>query len=96
MPCGGGGVSALQTCLEEKLILLLPKHQLKILRDIMLLGKQIVPNIFKPKIQEYVEKFTKGQGRFQDFFQGVAEISSGGGENLPGGDEKNLAPPPSP
>ena len=24
------------------------------------------------------------QGRFQDFFQGVAEISSGGGENLPG------------
>ena len=28
------------------------------------------------------------QGRFQDFFQGVAEISSGGGENLPGGGEK--------
>ena len=24
------------------------------------------------------------QGRFHDFFQGVAEISSGGGENLPG------------
>ena len=36
------------------------------------------------------------QGRFQDFFQGVAEISSGGGENLPGGGEKNLAAPPSP
>ena len=28
------------------------------------------------------------QGRFQDFFQGVADISSGGGENLPGGGEK--------
>ena len=36
------------------------------------------------------------QGRFQDFFQGVAETSSGGGENLPGGGEKNLAAPPSP
>ena len=29
------------------------------------------------------------QGRFQDFFQGVAEISSGGGE-------KNLTAPPFP
>ena len=36
------------------------------------------------------------QGRFQDFFQGVAEISSEGGKNLPGGCEKNLAAPPSP
>ena len=36
------------------------------------------------------------QGRFQDFFQGVAEISSEGGENLPGGGEKKLAAPPSP
>ena len=36
------------------------------------------------------------QGRFQDFFQGVAEISSGGGENPPGGGEKNFAAPPSP
>ena len=36
------------------------------------------------------------QGQFQDFFQGVAEISSGGGENLPEGGEKNLAAPPSP
>ena len=30
----------------------------------------------------------KMQGQFQDFFQGVAEISSGGGENLPEGGEK--------
>ena len=35
------------------------------------------------------------QGWFQDFFQGVAEISSGGGENLPGGGEKKLASFPS-
>ena len=28
------------------------------------------------------------QGRFQDFFQEVAEISSGGGENFAGGGEK--------
>ena len=31
------------------------------------------------------------QGRFQDFFQGVAEISSGGSENLPGGGEKKFS-----
>ena len=36
------------------------------------------------------------QGLFQDFFQGVAEISSGGGENLPRGGEKNLAASPFP
>ena len=36
------------------------------------------------------------QWRFKDFFQGVAEISSGGGENLPGGGEKNVAAPLSP
>ena len=30
----------------------------------------------------------KMQGRFQDFFQRVAEMSLGGGENLPGGGEK--------
>ena len=35
------------------------------------------------------------QGRFYDFFQGVAEISSGGGENLPGGGEKIARYPPS-
>ena len=29
-------------------------------------------------------------GRFQDFFQGVAEISSGGDENLPGGGKKHM------
>ena len=38
-----------------------------------------------------VKMMTQQQGRFQDFFQGVAEISSGDGENLPGGGEKNLA-----
>ena len=34
------------------------------------------------------------QRRVQDFFQGVAEISSGGGENLPG--RINCALPPLP
>ena len=34
------------------------------------------------------------QGRFQDFFQGVAEMSSGSGENLPGGGEKIARSPP--
>ena len=36
------------------------------------------------------------QGQFQDFFQGIAEIFSEGGENLPGDGETNGAPPPSP
>ena len=36
------------------------------------------------------------QGLIQDFFQGVAEISSGDGEKLPGGGETNCALPPSP
>ena len=48
-----------------------------------------------------VPLYTRYQGRFQDFFQGVAEIAPGGGEisqrvaksprgwrNLPGGGEK--------
>ena len=40
--------------------------------------------------------FDHSQGRFQDCFQGVAEISSAGGENLPGGGEKIARYPPSP
>ena len=36
------------------------------------------------------------QGRFQDIFQGVAEISSAGGENLPEGGETKCTLPPSP
>ena len=34
------------------------------------------------------QSFSWTQGRIQDFFQGVAEISSRGGKNLPGGGEK--------
>ena len=49
---------------------------------------------FKWKI--FGSSYTFRQGRFQDFFQGVTEISSGGGENLPGGGEKNFAATPSP
>ena len=44
---------------------------------------------------EYHEIPGEDQGRLQDFFQRVAEISSGGGKNLPGGGEKNLAALPS-
>ena len=43
-----------------------------------------------------MQKMFLGQGRFQDFFQGVAEISSGGYENLPGGGETKCAIPSSP
>ena len=32
--------------------------------------------------------FIRTRGGFEDFFQGAAEVSSGGGENLPGGGEK--------
>ena len=42
------------------------------------------------QIVEAVKNFLTDQGRFQDFFQGVAEISSGGGENLPGCGEKKI------
>ena len=40
--------------------------------------------------------FNHSQGQFQDCFQGVAEISSAGGENLPGGGETIARYPPSP
>ena len=50
------------------------------------------PILQKQQIVQY--RYPK-QGRFQDFFQGVAEISTGGGENLPGAGETNCALHPS-
>ena len=56
--------------------------------SILQVGSQLFKEnaVFRIRIHRKLD--TSGQGRFQDFFQGVAKISSRDGENLPGGGEK--------